>query len=72
MFVIGSVWSRLTWAAPVWTLDVDNILSPFFRGDTLFFVARRVGQADRLRSVLYSFRVDDGGCEWLSTAGPSR
>ena len=49
-------------------LDVDNILSPFFRADTLYFVARRLAAGDRLRSVLYSFRVDDVDCDWLPTA----
>jgi hypothetical protein len=33
-------------------LDVENVLSPFFRDDTLYFVARRVDPTGRLRSVL--------------------
>lgn len=50
-------------------LDVENVLSPFFRRDTLFFVARRVDPAGRLRSVLYSYQVTDTGCRWLTTGG---
>ncbi len=46
-------------------LEVDNILSPFFRDDVLHFVARRLDDAGTLRSVLYSFRVTDVGCEWI-------
>ena len=50
-------------------LEVENILSPFFRDDTLYFVARRVDSAGHLRSVLYSYQVNDQGCRWLPTAG---
>jgi hypothetical protein len=50
-------------------LDVENVLSPFFRDDTLYFVARRVDSAGDLRSVLYSYRVTDGGCHWVPTGG---
>jgi hypothetical protein len=50
-------------------LDVENVLSPFFRDDTLYFVARRVDATGRLRSVLYSFRVTDDRCQWVPTGG---
>jgi hypothetical protein len=50
-------------------LDVENVLSPFFRDDRLYFVARRVDPAGSLRSVLYSYRVTDDGCRWLQTGG---
>jgi hypothetical protein len=50
-------------------LDVETLLSPFFRGDTLYFVARRVDAAGDLRSVLYSYRVADDGCAWVPTGG---
>ncbi len=45
-------------------LDVDNILSPFFQGDTLHFVARRVDPAGQLRAVHYTFHVSGTGCDW--------
>jgi len=48
-------------------LKVDNILSPFFREDTLYFVARRLDLAGQLRSVLYAYRVTDAGCRWVPT-----
>ncbi len=48
-------------------LEVDNILSPFFRDDVLHFVARRLDDSGTLRSVLYSFRVTETGCTWLPT-----
>lgn len=48
-------------------LEVDNILSPFFRDDVLHFVARRLDDSGTLRSVLYSFRVMDADCDWLPT-----
>lgn len=48
-------------------LEVDNILSPFFRDDVLHFVARRLDDSGSLRSVRYSFRVTDSGCDWLPT-----
>jgi hypothetical protein len=50
-------------------LDVENVLSPFFRDDTLYFVARRVDSEGDLRSVLYSYRVTDDGCQWVPTGG---
>ncbi len=46
-------------------LDVDNILSPFFRDDVLHFVARRLDDSGHLRAVLYSYRVTDVDCDWL-------
>lgn len=46
-------------------LDVDNILSPFFRDDILHFVARRLDDSGSLGSILYSFRVTDTDCDWL-------
>ena len=48
-------------------IEVDNILSPFFSGDTLFFVARRVMANDRVRAVLYSIALDDSRCAWTPT-----
>lgn len=50
-------------------LHVDNLVSPSFRGDTLYFVARRLDSAGQVRSVLYSYRVADDGCQWSSTGG---
>lgn len=50
-------------------LQVDNILAPFFRDDTLYFVARRVDGADHLRSVLYSYRIVEADCRWVPTGG---
>jgi hypothetical protein len=50
-------------------LNVDNILSPFFRGDTLYFVARRLDPTGRLRSMLYAYGVTDDGCRWIPTGG---
>ena len=50
-------------------LDVENVLSPFFRDDTLYFLARRVDSSGHLRSVLYSFRVTDDQCRWFPTGG---
>lgn len=50
-------------------LEVENVLSPFFRDDTLYFVARRVTEAGRLRSVLYSYDISDRGCQWIPTGG---
>jgi hypothetical protein len=50
-------------------IDVENVLSPFFRGDTLHFVARRVDDAGQLRSVLYTYRVSGENCNWIPTGG---
>lgn len=50
-------------------LDVENVLSPFFRDDTLYFLARRVDSTSHLRSVLYSFRVTEDRCRWFPTGG---
>lgn len=50
-------------------LQVDNILSPFFRGDELYFVARRLDPTGRLRAMLYRYGVTDDGCTWTPTGG---
>ncbi len=47
----------------------DEMIAPFFRGDTLYFLPRTVGGDGRLRTVLHSYLIDDRGCDWLPTGG---
>jgi 6-bladed beta-propeller len=53
-------------------LDPDNMIAPFFRGDTLYFLPRTVDAGGGLRTVLHWYAVDDAGCDWLPTGGPRR
>ncbi|MEZ4379637.1 MAG: 6-bladed beta-propeller [Gemmatimonadales bacterium] len=49
------------------TTDVPPI--PAFRGDTMFVLARQVQADDTVRSVVYGFRFDAAGCDWVPTGG---
>lgn len=46
-------------------VPADNMVVPFFRGDSLYFVLRRLGSGGRLRTVLYRYHVTDRGCDWM-------
>lgn len=45
--------------------EPDNLIVPFFKGDSLFFVTRSVATDTTVTAALHRFRMDDAGCAWV-------
>jgi hypothetical protein len=43
----------------------DNLILPFVRADSLYFLTRAVGTDSTATAVLHPFRVDDEECRWI-------
>lgn len=55
--------------APV-PIDTDVPPFPFFSGDTLWVLTRKVLPADTVLNQVQGFVVGDKGCDWMATGGP--
>lgn len=51
------------------TIPTDVPPIPRFAGDTVYFLSRRTGAEDQVRSVVYALRLDKTRCEWVPTGG---
>jgi hypothetical protein len=46
-------------------LATDALSTPIFRDDAVHFLARQVTNEGTVRSIVYRYRVDVAGCEWV-------
>ena len=51
--------------------EPDNLIVPFFKEDSVFFLTRRVATDTTAHAVLHRFRLDDSQCVWVSTIAAS-
>jgi hypothetical protein len=51
--------------------EPDNLVVPFFKGDSVFFLTRSVATDTTVNAVLHQFRLDDAPCTWVSTTAAS-
>lgn len=51
--------------------EPDNLLVPFVKGDSVFFLTRNVATDSTANAVLHRFRVDDSQCVWVNTVDES-
>lgn len=45
--------------------EPDNLIVPFFKADTLFFLTRSVATDTTVNAALHRFRLDDSDCAWV-------
>jgi hypothetical protein len=51
--------------------EPDNLLVPFVKADSVFFLSRTVATDTAANAVLHRFRVDDRQCDWVKTVDAS-
>ncbi|MEO8031579.1 MAG: 6-bladed beta-propeller [Gemmatimonadota bacterium] len=50
-------------------IQTDVAPNPFFTGDTLWVLTRRVTPGDSVQTIVQGFLIGDHGCQWIATGG---
>lgn len=52
--------------------EPDNLVVPFFKDDSVFFLTRSVASDSTAHAVLHLFRMSDRGCRWVKLGAADR